>query len=136
MILVFSALIEYAFVNSMTRMEMERRRRRRSDDGATWRHDDDHDSPPDSNPDSPRKDMVINQRNSVNATEIVRTFSNHQFPFTCSAPIARSVAQKTKFALRANDESPYGIEVTDLAIGACRKRNGPIATRQAKSHAK
>ncbi len=41
------------------------------------------------------------------------------------APIARSVAQPTKFALRTNDQK-VKICITDLAIGARRKRNGCV----------
>ena len=60
MILVFSALIEYALVNSLTRMEADKKRKRRefAADGCGL-------------PESPRKEMVINQKDSVNATEIV-----------------------------------------------------------------
>ena len=59
MILVFNALIEYAIVNSLTRMEIERKKKRKELAEACGI------------PDSPRKEMVINQKDSVNTTEIV-----------------------------------------------------------------
>ena len=49
---------------------------------------------------------------------VTTEFSWHEHSFMCSAPIARSVAQTTKFTMRATVEWPNGICVTDLAIGA------------------
>ncbi len=55
--------------------------------------------------------------------------------YTCGAPIDRSVAQMTKFSsheqLRTNDKWPNGICVTDLAIGARRKRSGRVCRTSA-----
>ena len=49
-----------------------------------------------------------------------------EFPLTCGAPIARSMTQTTKFALRANDQCTNSVCVTDLAIGARRKGGARI----------
>ncbi len=76
MILVFSALLEYAFVNSLTRMELERRKKkqrqlaaRAAQEGhALLEAEADVDNP------SPKHDMLVNQAN--NSTEIVSLYVN------------------------------------------------------------
>ncbi len=68
-------------------------------------------------------------RRGLSAVEQWRGSASLNF-HTCCAPIARSVAHMAKFAsheqLRTNDKYSNGICVTDLAIGAHRKRSGRV----------